>query len=201
VAVLPGAFVTPDQPMAYLRGACENSEDTVETASIVKAFCIGNNRTFDDDPRFAIITLSEIASRALSPAVNDPGTAIEVTGNFVRLFTHFAQETSEREQPHIEFDRVAVPEITLSDLFEDAFNAIARDGAGTIEVVIRMLKALATLKSVGNKHMEKAALESARLVIAYAEQALQIPPDIAKLHALSGFARLPDTKESTAVDG
>ncbi len=93
VAVLPGAFVTPDQPLAYLRGGCEEPEDTIETTSIVKAFCIGKNRTFDDDPRFGLITLSEIASRALSPAVNDPGTAIEVTGIFVRLFTELAQET------------------------------------------------------------------------------------------------------------
>jgi uncharacterized membrane protein len=36
-----------------------------------KAFVIGNMRYFHEDPRFGLITLSEIASRALSPAVND----------------------------------------------------------------------------------------------------------------------------------
>jgi len=201
VATLPGTFVTPNRPLAYIRGDRKDSEEAIEATSFVKAFCIGNNRTFDDDPRFGIITLSEIASRALSRAVNDPGTAIEITGIFVRLFTDLAQETSEREQPSVEYDRVAIPEITLSDLFEDAFNAIARDGAGTIEVVIRMLKALATLTSFGNEPMEKAAIESARLVIAHAEKALPIPSDIAKLRAVSEFARSPDSRASSAVNG
>ncbi len=185
VATLPGAFVTPNRPMAYLKGDRNDTDAASETKTIANAFCIGNNRTFDDDPRFGVITLSEIASRALSPAVNDPGTAIEVVGIFVRLFTNLAQETEGHEKPRIEFDRVAVPEITLSDLFEDAFNAIARDGAGTIEVVIRLLKALAILKSIGNENMEKAALESTRLVIEHAEEALLIPSNTAKLRAIS----------------
>jgi len=193
VAVLPGSFVTHDQPLAYLKSGNENPEDTIETTSIVKAFLIGKNRTFDDDPRFGIITLSEIASRALSSAVNDPGTAIEITGIFVRLFTELAQDTAKHEQPSVEYDRVWVPEISTNDLFEDAFNAIARDGAGTIEVVIRMLKGLEPLTSVGNEHMQKAALESARLVIAHAEKALQIQSDIVKLQTVSEFARSPTT--------
>ncbi len=200
VAALPGTFVTSNRPLAYIRVDRKNSEAVIESASIVKAFCIGRNRTFDDDPRFGLITLSEIASRALSPAINDPGTAIEVAGVFVRLFTNFTHGITEREQPRIEFDCVAVPEIALSDLFEDAFNAIARDGAGTIEVVIRILKALAILSSIGNEHMEKAALESARLVIAHAEKALPIPSDTAKLRAVSEFAYSPDSIASSAVD-
>ncbi|NND83215.1 MAG: DUF2254 domain-containing protein [Gammaproteobacteria bacterium] len=200
VATLPGAFVTPNRPLAYIKGYRKDSEDAVEATSIAKAFCIGSNRTFDDDPRFGIITLSEIASRALSPAVNDPGTAIEITGIFVRLFTDLAQETSESEQPSVEYDRVAVPEITLDDLFGDAFNAMARDGAGTIEVVIRMLKGLATLTSIDNGHMEKAAFESARLVIAHAEKALTTSIDIARLRAVSEFVRSSDSGASSAVD-
>lgn len=192
VAVLPGTFVTPDRPLAYLRGSSEDSEDTIETTSIVQAFCIGNNRIFDDDPRFGLITLSEIASRALSPAVNDPGTAIQITGTFVRLFTKFAQETSKREQPHIDFDRVAVPEISLGDIFEDAFNAIARDGAGTIEVVIRIQKALATLTCIGDERMANEALECARIVKAYAEKTLVVPHEITKLNAVSEFIRSQD---------
>jgi uncharacterized membrane protein len=43
-------------------------------------------RYFHEDPRFGLITLSEIASRALSPAVND-GTAIQIISSHVRLFS------------------------------------------------------------------------------------------------------------------
>jgi uncharacterized membrane protein len=41
--------------------------------------------------RFGLITLSEIASRALSPAVNDPGTAIQIISSHVRLFSLWAE--------------------------------------------------------------------------------------------------------------
>lgn len=187
IAALPGTFVTPDRPLAFIKGIRKDSKDEIETTPIVNAFCMGNNRTFDEDPRFGIITLSEIASRALSPAVNDPGTAIEITGIFVRLFAEYSHKDANHEQPSIKYDRVAVPEISVDDLFEDAFSAIARDGAATIEVVIRVLKALATLKSVGDEHMEKAAIESARLVIAHAEKALSTPSAISKLRAVSEF--------------
>lgn len=196
LAVLPGKFVAPNQPLAYLRGEGESAEETIDVTSIVKAFCIGQNRIFGDDPRFGLITLSEIASRALSPAVNDPGTAIEITGIFVRLFTDLAQETPGREQPCVDYDRVAVPVLSIGDMFEDAFNAIARDGAGTIEVVIRTQKALANLTHVGNEDMAKAALECSGLVKAHAEKALKVPSEIAKLHAIAEFELIPEPRES-----
>lgn len=63
-----------------------NVSSAVEMSQIARAFLIGDERTFDDDPRFGLVVLSEIASRALSPAVNDPGTAIDIIGTFVRLF-------------------------------------------------------------------------------------------------------------------
>ena len=40
----------------------------------------GLERTFDQDPLFAFRLLSDITVRALSPAVNDPATAIQVIG-------------------------------------------------------------------------------------------------------------------------
>jgi len=188
LAVLPGSFTTPDRPLAYIRKDREGAAQPLELESIVRAFHIGDNRTFDDDPRFGLITLSEIASRALSPAVNDPGTAIEVTGIFVRLFTDLAQEAREHPSPEVEFDRVAVPELPSSDLFEDAFHAIARDGAGTIEVVLRVLRALDTLASIGDEDMQAAARDAAQRVIAHAEQALALPSDVARVRAASKLA-------------
>lgn len=45
----------------------------------------------------------------------------------------------------VQFDRVAVPELSVADMFDDAFTGIARDGAGAVEVVVRLLKALESL--------------------------------------------------------
>jgi uncharacterized membrane protein len=38
----------------------------------------GVERTFEQDPAFALRIMVDIANRALSPAVNDPTTAVQV---------------------------------------------------------------------------------------------------------------------------
>ena len=43
-------------------------------------FVIGEERTIEQDPAFALRILVDIAIRALSPAVNDPTTAVQVLG-------------------------------------------------------------------------------------------------------------------------
>jgi Predicted membrane protein (DUF2254) len=76
VKALPGAFADPSRPVAMVVG-----DETGEMGeAVAKAFTVGAERTFDQDPRFGLCVLAEIASRALSPAVNDPGTAIDVIG-------------------------------------------------------------------------------------------------------------------------
>ena len=39
---------------------------------------LGDERTFDQDPAFALRIMVDIANQALSPAVNDPTTAVQV---------------------------------------------------------------------------------------------------------------------------
>lgn len=82
VSALPGTFSAPGRAFAYVTADSGNLPD-VDASKIAQAFLIGNDRKFDDDPRFGFIVLSEIAGRALSPAVNDPGTAIKIIGAFV----------------------------------------------------------------------------------------------------------------------
>ena len=47
-------------------------------AAVLAGLVIGPERTFDQDPLFAFRLLADIALRALSPAVNDPATAVQV---------------------------------------------------------------------------------------------------------------------------
>ncbi len=85
VSALPGTFAAPGRALAYVTAQPGRMSEE-DTKKIAKAFLIGQDRAFDEDPRFGLIVLSEIASRALSPAVNDPGTAIDIIGTLVRLF-------------------------------------------------------------------------------------------------------------------
>ena len=187
VAALPGAFSAPGRALAHL------SSDSVDLSKVDKtpianAFQIGNERTFDEDPRFGLIALSEIASRALSPAVNDPGTAIAIIGRFVRLFAHWIEPVEEGDRQPVEYDRVGVPEISLADMFDDAFTPIARDGAGTVEVVVRLQKALESLASIGAPSLREVAIHHARLARARAEDALTAPEDLEVLRKVVQFA-------------
>jgi uncharacterized membrane protein len=187
VAALPGTFSAPDRALAYVTADSGDLSD-IETSQIAQAFLIGDDRTFDEDPRFGLIVLSEIASRALSPAVNDPGTAIVIIGKFIRLFTLWGEPIEEGDTRTPDCDRVKVPEISLRDMFDDAFTAIARDGAGIIEVAGRLQKAFKSLASIGDATMRDVAMHHARLALARAENVIELQEDIEVLRKLSKFA-------------
>lgn len=135
---LPGGFVAPGTVLASVDKAALSDEQMTD---LRKGFTIGSARSFYEDPRFGLIVMTEIASRALSPAVNDPGTAIDIIGRHVRMLAPWRMREDAKEQ----FDRIFVPPILLRDAIEDAFRPIARDGAALVEVQVRLQKALATL--------------------------------------------------------
>lgn len=187
VEVLPGTFITPHRALAHVTADAGNAVDA-DMACIARAFLIGGERTFDEDPRFGLIVLSEIASRGVSPAVNDPGTAIDVIGHFIRLFVLWSEPRKAEEVKPPTCDRVSVPELSVRDLFDDAFSAIARDGAGAVEVAARLQKALASLASLaplGDAAMLDAAMRHSRLALTRAEQALVIPEDVEIVRGLA----------------
>lgn len=179
IEALPGTFSAPGYALARITPDDEASQE-IDRKPIVTAFRIDDGRTFYDDPRFGLVVLSEIAVRALSPAVNDPGTAIDVIGTFVRLFSLWNTPAGKDDEPseEVKFDRVAAPELSVHDMFDDAFSAIARDGAGTLEVMIRLQKALASLATSGDKAMRDAAKYHARIALARAEHSLKLPEDL-----------------------
>jgi uncharacterized membrane protein len=177
VGALPGTFVAPGRKLAEVvfTGA---SGDAVDGERVAAAFEVGGERVFDDDPRFGVVVLSEIASRALSPAVNDAGTAIDIVGTLVRLFVDWHSDSSSGGGETI-YDRVEVPALTLDDMFEDAFMAISRDGAAMREVAVRLQKGLAALASLGDPQMRQAALRMSKTGLARCAKAMQLPEDVA----------------------
>lgn len=188
VAALPGTFAAPGCALAYVgHDAGETAE--IDCNQVAKAFVIGRDRLFDEDPRFGLVVLSEIADRALSSGVNDPGTAIAIIGSLVRLFVLWVEPLEDLPAP--EYDRVEVPELSMRDMFDDAFTPIARDGAGAVEVVLRLQKALESLSSLGDRAMRDAAMAHARLALARAEKGLDLPEDLALVRDVAAFARTP----------
>lgn len=181
VLAQPGTFTAPDQALACIDSNSDINAVDIDKKAIVRAFIIAKGRAFDEDPRFGMVVLSEIASRALSAAVNDPGTAIDIIGTFVRLFTLYAKVEGREIDTHIEFDRVSIASLSLNDLFDDAFNVIARDGAGTIEVALRLQKALRSLASLNVLDLEEVSKAHGRIAFRYAEESLTLDEEIGLL--------------------
>lgn len=193
VAALPGTFAAPDQALAYIFSQSADQTE-IDCECVVKSFLIGGDRLFDDDPRFGLVVLSEIAGRALSPAVNDPGTAIDIIGTLLRLFVLWNEPATPGDEEIPKYNRVEVPEISLQDMFDDAFTAIARDGAGIVEVSVRLQKTLRSLASLGNVQMRDAAEYHRRLGLKRARVALDISED---LTAVLNAARFSESKASS----
>lgn len=125
-----GHMVSRGQALAWT----SQPVDEEGAEAMAAAFAIEAERTFEEDPRFAMIVLAEIGSRALSPAVNDPGTAIAALNAGQRILEALA-DTAARPA---DCDLLVDPPLALAAMAEDLVLPIARDGAKTAEVGIRL---------------------------------------------------------------
>ncbi|WP_279483856.1 DUF2254 domain-containing protein [Aureimonas sp. SK2] len=176
---IPGDLVDPTTPIAMVKGL-----DVDEPEQHVRdAFTIGDIRSYDQDPRFGASVLTEIASRALSPGINDPGTAIDVIGRAVRLLTVWGEPLD--KEAEVAHPNVFVPPILIGDLFDDLFTPIARDGASTVEIGVRLQKAFRSLARYGRDGFAGNAQRHSREALERAEAALAIEADKRRLRALA----------------
>lgn len=177
--VLPGAFVDPGTPLV----SSDRPLDDPARAALSDAVLVGAGRTFDHDPRFGMVVLGEIAARALSAAVNDPGTATDVMTAMVKVLAHWSAQKARRDgdgAPEVAFDRVSAPPLAEAELVEDAFMPVARHGASAVEVGIALQRALASIGRLGGALPGSAAALSA-YALARARHAGLMEDDLALL--------------------
>ena len=164
----PGAFVDPQDSLVIIKDRDVLDDEVIK--KINQAFHLGDARRVSSDPRFGLILLSEIADRALSPAVNDPGTAIAVLGIQIRLMEKWSK--NRHEEAEVKYPHIEVTPLDPEDLMDDAFTAISRDGAAMYEIGARVQKSLAVLSRLGNSDISKAAKRHSDLALEQAESAL-----------------------------
>lgn len=196
LSALPGTLVDPARLIAWTTVRLDDRQ----VQRIRDAFTVSNNRAFDHDPRFGLVVLSEIGSRALSPAVNDPGTAIAVLEAGTRVLAAILRhEPEERDDP---YPGVLVPAFAFPDLLEDLYRPLSRDGAGTVELGIRLQKSLAALAAIEPRAHRDCLLE-AEDALARAQSLLASPKDAQALRDVhlrirepSGFGASPPVPRS-----
>ncbi len=171
IAAVPGALVHPTRILLHVDG----SRDEACISAMRKCVTVGDSREYEQDPRFGLIVLSEIASRALSPAVNDPGTAIEVLGAGLRVLLAYADAHDRAEPP--QHRHVHAPDLDIDDLFASFFNPIARDGASIVEVQMRLIAVLEALAARSPELFARAAIANVERAAERSRQVMKASHD------------------------
>jgi uncharacterized membrane protein len=101
---------------------------------------LGAERTFEQDPKYAIRILVDVAIKALSPAINDPTTAVQSLDQVEDLLRHLGRRNlaagrSRDAQGKI---RLVFPVPSWEDFLVLAFDEIRFYGASSIQVMRRM---------------------------------------------------------------
>lgn len=185
-----GQFVFLNQPLAWVLGDLTLPEDkdhgdgdsdpTDRFKALIRDHITqGDLRDYDQDPRFGLTVMGEIASKALSPGINDPGTAIDVITRIGRILSSYSDETA-GDKP-AKLDRLWVPPLSPDDLLDDGLGALTRDGAHLYEVQHQLQATLAGLMHHPDPGLARAAGEAACVALRRALAAMTFAPDAARL--------------------
>jgi len=138
VDVVPvvGEYLASGRVVLRIGGAREDPEPRL----VRRVFVLARQRTVDQDPAFALRMLVDIAIRALSPAVNDPTTAVQVLDRIETLLVELADR---QPGPSIVLDddgraRARVMAPRWSDYVELSLMEIRRYGADSPQVARRL---------------------------------------------------------------
>jgi uncharacterized membrane protein len=146
--------------------ACAAIGDSVlETASLLRvygarskldekvlrgAIQIGDERTFEQDPKYAIRVIVDIAIKALSPAINDPTTAVQALDQIEDLLLRLGRS-------HLELGhyldqqgalRLVIPFPTWDDFLRLGLDEIRYCGASSVQVTRRMMALIKNLLTI-----------------------------------------------------
>ena len=131
-----GDFVGKDEPLFALYGNVSGLDENILASSID----FGVERTLDQDPTFAFRIILDIALKALSPAINDPTTAVLAIDQLHRLLRSVGKRNLRTDNITDESGklRVIVRTPNWEDFVNLACTELRRYGADSIQVVRRL---------------------------------------------------------------
>ena len=142
-----GQFVPQGLPLLMVSRRSRVDHD--RAVELTAAFDIGPMRTLQQDVEFGVIQIVDIALRAISPAVNDPSTAIscidQLSRILIRWLSRFPPDSLFYKPPQVL--RVTVPWIDAEDLLNTAVEQIRAYAAADFAVSRRLLRLLEDVAS------------------------------------------------------
>jgi len=116
------------------------AKEPIRERDLRSAIRTGAQRTFEQDPKYSIQLLSDIAVRALSTAVNDPITAVQALDQIEDLLRRLGWRLLEIGEVRDKDGclRLVIPVPAWEDFLELAFSQIRSYGATSMQVMRRM---------------------------------------------------------------
>lgn len=141
----PGHFVVQGSELALVSPA-ERLDDAT-AATIRRHLAFGPERSLTQDPEFAVHQLVEIALRSLSPAVNDPFTALNCIDRLASALALLGTRQLPSRYVRNDADeiRIIINPITYSGIVDAAFNQVRQLAQGKASVTFRMMELITEL--------------------------------------------------------
>lgn len=178
-----GDFVATDEPLFHLYGGASACDDAALRASVA----LGTERTMEQDPAFAFRILVDIAIKALSPAINDPTTAVLAIDQLHRLLRQVGLRHLRGEQVHDAAGELWL--ILRTPNWENFVHLtcieIRHCGAGNVQIARRMRSMLENLLRTLPQHRHAELHQQVQLLDRAIDSHFAYPEDRA-------IARIPD---------
>jgi uncharacterized membrane protein len=131
-----GDFVAVDEPLFNLYGCKSSIDDEILRATIA----FGSERTMEQDPTFAFRIIIDIALKALSPAINDPTTAVLAIDQLHRMLRKVGNRNLRTDEilDKSRLLRVICRTPNWEDFVHLVFSEIRRCGSNNLQIVRRL---------------------------------------------------------------
>jgi len=170
VHVATGDFVTKEDVLAEIWPATARDEGV---RAVRRAISIGDERDTREDVLFGIRQLAEIATKALSPGINDPTTAVTAIGYLRATLELLAQRPFPPGTRRDERTRITViaTQRAFDEYVRGAFDEIGRYATGNASVVVALLDAIDRIGTAARRSGYRERLS----VLARTAEAVAIP--------------------------
>jgi uncharacterized membrane protein len=172
-----GDFVGKHEPLFAIYGGA----DAIDQGKLRNAVLFGAERTLEQDPAFSFRIIVDIALKALSPAINDPTTAVLAIDQLHRLLGQVGKRQLSDEMIRDETGvlRVIFRTPNWQDYVNLAFSEIRRCGADNFQVARRLRAMIENLMRTLPEHRHAALQQQLMLLDREIEIQYRFPEDIA----------------------
>jgi uncharacterized membrane protein len=193
----PGHFVVEGQPLAIVWPATAVGD---VSEALTRQHIVGSNRTLTQDPGFAVDQLVEVAIRAISPAVNDPFTALNCIDWLGDCLCRVARDPLP-DGVYRDVDgvvRLIDRAISFERLVKGACDKIRQAGRGMPAVLIRQLQMLRKVAlAIGPGVARDPIARHAEMILRASEESISEPLDVADVQ-LSYDALMAELRTASA---